>query len=1062
MPVCTACGQQAPAAARFCSACGTPLRPAGGPVGESRRRVTVLFSDLAGSTRLGEQLDPESLRRVMASYYAEMRRIIERHGGSLEKFIGDAVMAVFGIPLRREDDALRAIRAAAEMRTAQKRLNEDLHARFGVVLEVRTGVNTGEVVAGDPGVGEPFVTGDAVNVAARLEQASAVGEIIVGPETERLVRDAAELVAIEPLELKGKSARVPAFRLVGVAPDPGAARGALDSPLVGRGPELAALTAALERCAEGPRSELVTVVGAPGIGKSRLVREFEARAGRSARFLRGRCLSYGEGGTFWPVAEVVRGAAGIRLEDSPDEARAKLAALMAGDEAGETVVRLVAAAIGLEDVPHQPEEALWAVRRLLHALAAERPLVVVLDDLQWAEPGMLDLVTDLATARIEAPVLVLGLGRPELRDLRPDAWAEAGAPAIRLDALGEQEARALVTGLVAGLDADVAERIAEASGGNPLFAGELVRSLVEDGTLERRDGTLTAVQPLTAFAVPPTLEALLASRLERLRVDERAVAESASVVGEEFLHEELAVLAPEAVRPALASCLTALVRHEVIAPADAVQHGFRFAHLLIRDVTYQGMLKERRAELHERFADWLEQRAGERLGEVEDIVAFHLAEAYRYRASLAPVGDHERRLARRAHEHLVSAGQRALARLDRAGAIKLLRAAVDLLPEDDAGALEARLEIVNALGEIGQADAAVNEAAAVTAAAEAAGLRSLALHARLEGLQHWMWSDPAGAADDLARLPEQAIAQFEADGDRRGLARAWRMLGMHHFGAERFTAAADALATAIDHARATGDALAERVLRPWYLAAALVWGPLPVTEGIRRAEEYVDEVRGRPFDELHARFVLCLLLFMAQRHDDARAVAEQAEVVIRDLGLAREASLYDDIRGYGEWLARDLPAAEAHLRRAFERADEGGRWTAAMKLAEVYMELGRYEEAGRLADRAAAATVEQDLQVEAAWRAVKARVLAHGGDVEGAERLAREAVRITAATDEINEQAGAWSALGVALAAAGRREDAGEAFATALELYDRKENLAGAAIARALRQSVLTPKAPST
>ena len=368
MKVCAACGAENPDIARFCLACGTQLAEARPPQ-ETRKVVTIVFSDLKGSTSLGEALDSEALREVMTRYFDAMRGELERHGGVIEKFIGDAVMAVFGLPRLHEDDALRAVRAASGMQAALEALNDDLQRVYGVQLANRTGVNTGEVVAGDPSSGQRLVTGDAVNVAARLEQAAGEREVLLGELTYRLVRDEVEVEEVEPLELKGKSEPVPAYRLVGVR-DTAATDDRRGAPLVGRGEELAALTSALDEAAASRSCRLVTLAGDAGVGKSRLTAEFlEAASGR-ALALGGRCLPYGDGITFWPIAEAVKTQAGIVNDDDATEAAAKLAAL--ADPAGDGVTARLASALGLTVEPFPVEELFWAVRRLLAHLAAER------------------------------------------------------------------------------------------------------------------------------------------------------------------------------------------------------------------------------------------------------------------------------------------------------------------------------------------------------------------------------------------------------------------------------------------------------------------------------------------------------------------------------------------------------------------------------------------------------------------------------------------------------------------------------------------------------------------
>ena len=371
MLACPRCGQDNPEIARFCLACGAELAPAAGEAREVRKTVTVVFTDVTGSTSLGERLDPESLRRVMTRYFDEMRAVLERHGGTVEKFIGDAVMAVFGIPQLHEDDALRAIRAASDMRDALAVLNEELQRDRGVTIAVRTGVNTGPVVAGDPSNEQALVTGDAVNVAARLEQAAQAGEILIGEPTYRLTRDAVEAEPVDPLSLKGKADTVPAYRLLSVAPGVEGVARRLDSPLVGRAGELLLLRQALGRVTRERGCHLFTLLGSAGIGKTRLVEEFlaEVEVGEGAVVLRGRSLPYGEGITFWPVAEAVRGTAGIADHDSPSEARAKIARLIEGEPEAARIEERVAQVMGLSEASGSPEETPWAVRKLLEAVA---------------------------------------------------------------------------------------------------------------------------------------------------------------------------------------------------------------------------------------------------------------------------------------------------------------------------------------------------------------------------------------------------------------------------------------------------------------------------------------------------------------------------------------------------------------------------------------------------------------------------------------------------------------------------------------------------------------------
>jgi class 3 adenylate cyclase len=492
MAVCSQCGRQNAEDAQFCASCAAPLVSEVAVPREVRKVVTVLFSDVVDSTPLGERLDPELVRGVMARWHDAMRAVLERHGGEVEKFVGDAVMAVFGIPVAHEDDAMRAVRAAIEMRAALSVLNVELEPRFGVRIESRTGFNTGEVVAG---VGETLVTGDAVNVAARLEQHAQPGEILIGEQTFHLVRDIALTEPVAGLMLEGKSRPVPAWRLLGVLPEPAPFARPITTPFVGRERELARLGAALEQASAERRCEMITVLGLPGIGKSRLLREFASGIGGSARLLVGRCLPYGEGITYWPLLEV--------MKQLPNEVAAEL---LSDDESADLVSELVDAAVGRSERAGSTDEIHWAVRRLFEALAAAGPLVVIVEDLHWAEPTFLDLLDYIVNLSGEAPILLLASARPELVDIRPTFVSpEARRQLLRLEPLATDDVDALIGALVEeSMSDETRARVIDVADGNPLFVEQLLAMRAEAGS---------AVQK---FVVPPTLNALLAARIDRL------------------------------------------------------------------------------------------------------------------------------------------------------------------------------------------------------------------------------------------------------------------------------------------------------------------------------------------------------------------------------------------------------------------------------------------------------------------------------------------------------------------------------------------------------------------
>src|SRR5438093_3662215 len=706
MPLCANCGQDNPEGARFCSACGRPLEAAA-PPREVRKVVTIVFSDVTGSTSLGERLDPESMRRVMARYFEEMKAALESHGGTVEKFIGDAVMAVFGIPVLHEDDALRAVRAALEMRERLDRLNEDLERDRGLSILTRTGINTGEVVAGDPASGQTLVTGDPVNVAARLEQAAQPGEILIGEGTHRLLRDAVDAERIAPLSLKGKGEPVAAFRLHQVRPGAEAVRRRIDSPMVGRDRQLSLLNQTFDAAAMDRACHLFTVIGSPGVGKSRLVQEFVAAISERATVLRGRCLPYGEGITYWPVAEMVKQAAVVTDDDAPDAASAKVAALLPGEEGGLVTERLIQA-MGFTEAAAPAEELAWAFRKLLETLARTRPVVPVFDDIHWAEPTLLDLIDHVADWSRDAPILLLSIARQELLDLR-QGWGggKRNATTIQLEPLTERECEVLVENLLgmALLPEISKSRIAEAAEGNPLFVEQVLSMLIDDELLRRDDGHWVPTADLTTIPIPPTIHALLAARLDRLGGKERQVIERASVVGKVFYQGAVSELAPEPLRPEVGSHLMTLVRKEFIRPDHsdfARESAFRFRHILIRDGAYNGMPKETRARLHEAFSSWLERAAGARVAEYEEVLGYHLEQAYRYRMELGTVDDGARGMADRAARHLAVAGRRALNRSDFTAAGGLLGRSIELLPPDDQLRLELLLDLAQALMDLGE------------------------------------------------------------------------------------------------------------------------------------------------------------------------------------------------------------------------------------------------------------------------------------------------------------------------------------------------------------------------
>jgi len=726
--------------------CGLALAEVPAPEGV-RKVVTIVFCDLIDSTKLGERLDPEALRQVIARYFEAMSAALTRHGGAIEKFIGDAVMAVFGTPAVREDDALRAVRGANDMRTALAELNDQLEQRWGVRLQARTGVNTGEVIAGDPARGEGFVSGDAVNVAARLEQAAPPGEILLGERTLELVRDSVQVEPVEPLELKGKSEPVPAYRLIDVADRAAGPAVRLSAPLVGRDTELAALRDAFERAVAERSCEVVTLVGSAGVGKSRLTAEFVSSLADEARVAGGRCLSYGEGLTFWPVREIVERLAQTESRDSSEQARSKIARLLPADEDSEAVVERVASGFGLSEAPADRTETFWGFRKLLEAVAAEGPLVLLFEDVHWAEPTLLDLIDYLGGAIDGLAVLILVVARPEPLDARSRL---AGATRVDLDPLSPAASRVLVEHLVGDADraVDLSGPVSAGARGNPLFVEELVRTLIEEGIGEPAE-----------LSVPPTVHALLAARLDRLDRAERAAIEAASVVGMSFSGGAILELGAATDRDAVENCLDALVRKQLVEPDGGLSAGeetFSFTHILLRDVAYEGMLKTLRADLHARYADWVEREAGERAVEYDELLGYHLERSYRYRSELGVLDDEGRTVRARAAARLGASGGRALARGDIPPAVGLLERALSLVDDSAPERRELSVKLGIALAETGQISRAgqmLNE----RIQAERRGTAYLIFH-DVGGTEHVVALDDAGSTVNIGRRTENEVA----------------------------------------------------------------------------------------------------------------------------------------------------------------------------------------------------------------------------------------------------------------------------------------------------------------
>jgi class 3 adenylate cyclase/tetratricopeptide (TPR) repeat protein len=1002
--VCASCGAENREGARFCDSCGAPLaEPA--PAREVRKVVTVLFCDVTGSTALGERIDPESLRRVMARYFETAKATVERHGGTVEKFIGDAVMAVFGVPTVHEDDALRAVRAADELRRGLGGLNNELQRNFGTRLELRMGVNTGEVVTGTE---ERLATGDAVNVAARLEQTAEPGEVLLGEETYGLVREAVDVEAVPPLEAKGKGEPLVAHRLLSVQADAPARRH--DAPMIGRERQRSVLENAFANVVSERACHLFTIFGVAGVGKSRLAAEFLVGVD-DATVVRGRCLSYGEGISYWPVTEVVKQLA-------PDGTTGPLASIL-GDEL----------------TPSSPEEIAWAFRKLLESQAAERPVIVVFDDVHWGEPTFLDLVEHVADLSRDSPILLLCIARPELLDARP-AWGggKLNATNILLEPLAPEETERLIEALGGGVDEGLRERILEAAQGNPLFVEEML-AMAGEG-----EGDV---------AVPPTIQALLAARLDQLDPAERDVLERGAVEGQVFHRGAVAALAPA--ETGVDGRLVALVRKDLVRPEPPLlpdDDAYRFRHLLIRDTAYEALPKATRAELHERFATWLEEQGAD-LVELDEIVGYHLEQAYRYRAELGPLDGAAAAIAERAATRLLGGADRALERGDTSATVRLLSRATELMPQTDPRRPLAELDLATALGEQGELEGAIERLTKVAATASEQGDVRVVERARIVRLWFEMQTAPEFTMTDVLAEGREALAALERTGDDEGAMLALRLIGAVTGWLGNSAEAQVQWRRALDRAEHAGNRFVDDILG-WMLLGAW-WGRATASESIRLADEALVRSSSKRL-EAYAHVVGGAAVAVSGRLDEGREQIAAGRVLFQDLGdimaWAGITALVAEVELVAAEPQRAHDALSAAAAALAARSETGYRATTLSFQAHAALDLGRRNEAARLAGEALAIAAADDFDPHARSNYVLARIAAQTGNAAEADRLLAAASALVEPTDFVSLHFDLALARAEVARHVGRDDEAREALEHALALAEQKGSVVGADRAR--------------
>jgi class 3 adenylate cyclase/tetratricopeptide (TPR) repeat protein len=973
---------------------------------EERRLLTVLFADVVGSTELGSQTDPEVLRQQMTRYYERMKDVAETHGGVVEKFIGDAVMVVFGVPRIHDDDAERAVRCGLAMHEAMIDLNRELETE----LAVRIGINSGEAVvqSGDDG---QFIVGDAVNVAARLQQNAEAGEVVAGPLTEQLTRSAIEYERHAPVSAKGKTAPLRAFRAVRTRTAvPRQFRGVpgLHAPLIGRDRELQFMTNTFSRVVEDRQAHLFTLLGAAGIGKSRLIQEGLRRIAEafSPRVRQGRCLPYGTGITYWPFIEIVRDDAGISLEDDRELAVGKLhqrlASLPIPADQVRAVERRLAVVLGVEAadtaIPEVPAaqvnaELAWAIRRHVEALAADQPVVLVVDDLQWAEPAILELLQHVTQRSTSVPVFWICVARPEFLEAHPQ-WAagRTNTSLITLNPLNASETSTLISRLLEIEDIPPAlhRQILERSEGNPLFCEEFLRMLIDEGQLLHVEERWRAEAGAKEIRVPESIQALLAARLDSLPDAQKQILKAASIVGERFTSEQIAAFDGQVdATQALDDLLnTGLVLEDT---ASSERSSYRFKHLLIRDTAYNTLSKKDRGDLHERFAQHLERVTGDRADEYAEIIAHHADRAYQLSREMRLPEEVVRPRARMVLRWNLFLAERARSRGEWSMAgDRMARAttAMEDLQRDDIGADILRLRLLEAEqhSNLDEYDAAVAAASEVVEEASRIERWDLAAAAQLCIAQIQQQRAPTGA--ETEPLTDEAARLFRLAGDPVGELETEWMKVMTRLGENKWPTTSD-----------VGESLAERAAvhdparaGSWFsiLAgfAAMAGQPENAHKHIARATPLLGQagVRSATF------------LVLAQAHLEMLSdELEQAAHRLREAIAAEEHEGFSTLllyRSLAECLIRSggLIEADAVIENALKRSEESGEFWNRCEL---------------FAKRAVAAVRRGDLEGADAY-VTRSLATALPGDVSGAVESNWALAELRAAQGRLDEAEAAY------------------------------------------------------
>jgi DNA-binding SARP family transcriptional activator/tetratricopeptide (TPR) repeat protein len=980
---------------------GRPVKKKAAPPEERRKVVTILFADVA----CPDTLDPELLRRTSMDALGRIRRVLEGHEATIEQRAGDEVMAVFGVPRTHEDDARRAARAALELQAEVGALSDFLEDAGRGRIELRIGIATGEALTSADETTYGFVAGPAITVAKRMLHGAQPDDVLVDADTMRLLGDSAV-----------SNPAGDAWRLLDLFEDAQTPPRHLEAPLVGRRAELDALHEAFGRAVVERSCRRFLVLGEAGIGKTRLASELTAELGSEATILVGHCVAYGKGATYLPVAELVREV----------RARPGLPQLLAGDEHAELIAARLADLARDTGAVASGGETFWAVRRIVEALARQRPVVLVFEDLHWAEPTLLDLIEYLAAHVSDAPVLLLGLARTELLEARAE-WEQGEL--VTLAPLSSQDSEALVENLGEAAGA-LRAKVLRTAGGNPLFIEQLLAHAAESGDTE---------------SMPPSIEALLSSRLDLLGAGELTVLQRAAVQGLDFSQGAVADLVGSEQTTIVSEHLHALAGKGLIREREP-EKAFRFHHVLIRDAAYATLPKEHRSELHERFARWLEaQPTGS-----DELVGFHLEQAHLYRSELGLDGAASRRLAAEAGERLSAAGLRAAKGGDMPAAANLLSRASSLMGPAELARHDLLTELGLVLwrrGEVARAEELFGQA--IETAATQHDERG-ALRARTELLHLRLRRAEENASEQLLALASEAIPVLEQAGDDRALGRVWFAVATTSGGFFcRYRQSSEAAERALECFRRSDWPLLPCLQE---LAAGLYYGPTPVVRAIGRCRELLLEAdRGGTAQIL---VYMAGLEAMADRTASARAILAEARQIYDDLAwIVNVSTMHAPISAEIELLAGNFAEAERALAENCRVLEEWGLLgqvaTQATQVAEAAYAQGRYEDAVRWSKTAEACAASYDTGAQFLWRAVRGKALARQGEVDEGTTLAREAVELASPTDSVSQRAHVLLCLSEVLQLDGRASEAVEAIEEAIELLEEKGNVAAGRVAAA-------------